>query len=39
MVSPRQGLPVVRLGKTDDTIRDPLVAALGDVVALFPVRK
>ncbi|WP_336979245.1 serine hydrolase [Altererythrobacter fulvus] len=39
MVSPRQGLTVVRLGKTDDAIRDPLVAALGDVVALFPVRK
>ncbi|HTN13194.1 MAG TPA: serine hydrolase [Sphingomonadaceae bacterium] len=39
MVSPSQGLTVVRLGKTDDTIRDPLVAALGDVVALFPIRK
>ncbi len=39
MISPRQGLTVVRLGKTDDAIRDPLVAALGDVVALFPVRK
>lgn len=38
MVSPRQGLTLVRLGKTDDTIRDPLVAALGDVVAQFPVR-
>lgn len=36
MVSPRQGLTVVRLGKSDDAARDPVVAALGDVVALFP---
>ncbi len=36
LVSPSQKLVVVRLGKTDDPIRDPLVAALGKIVALYP---
>lgn len=38
LVSPRQGLTIVRLGKTDETARDPLVAKLGEIVALYPER-
>lgn len=36
LVSPSRHLVVVRLGKTDDAGRDPVVAALGKVVALYP---
>ncbi len=36
MVSPDQELVVVRLGKTDDEARSPLVAHLADIFALFP---
>lgn len=36
MVSPDQRLTVVRLGKTDDDIRGPLVDILGEIVALYP---
>jgi CubicO group peptidase (beta-lactamase class C family) len=36
LVSPRRRLVVVRLGKTDDDVRRPLIDALGDLVALYP---
>jgi CubicO group peptidase (beta-lactamase class C family) len=36
LVSPRQKLVVVRLGKTQDGERDAVVRRLADVVALFP---
>lgn len=36
LVSPSRHLVVVRLGKTDEEGRDPVVAALGRVVALYP---
>lgn len=36
LVSPRSHLVVVRLGKTDDGTRSPVVAALGRIVALYP---
>ena len=36
VVAPEQGLTVVRLGKTDDAERDPVIAAIGDIVALYP---
>jgi CubicO group peptidase (beta-lactamase class C family) len=36
LVSPSRHLVVVRLGKTDDDTRRPLIDALGDVVALYP---
>lgn len=36
IVSPRQQLVVVRLGKTDDADREALVAALAEIVALYP---
>ena len=38
IVSPDQGLTVVRLGKTQDAERAPLVKALGDIVELYPSR-
>ncbi len=38
LVSPEQGLVVVRLGKTDRVDEDPLVATLAELVALYPVR-
>lgn len=38
IVSPDQGITVVRLGKTQDAERAPLVKALGEIVALYPVR-
>ena len=36
IVSPRQQLVVVRLGKTDDADRPALVDALAGIVALYP---
>lgn len=36
LVSPRQRLVVVRLGKTDDDARDALVERLADIVELYP---
>jgi len=36
LVSPRQQLTIVRLGKTNDDIRGPLVQALADIDALYP---
>jgi CubicO group peptidase (beta-lactamase class C family) len=36
LVSPRQKLVVVRLGKTDDADRPALVDALAEIVALYP---
>lgn len=36
VVAPDRGLTVVRLGKTDDGERDPVIAAIGKVVALYP---
>lgn len=38
LVSPRQGLTVVRLGKTDQAGRTPVVKTLGEIVALYPER-
>ena len=38
MVSPDQRLTVVRLGKSDDALRGPLVADLAEIVALYPER-
>lgn len=38
LVSPEQGLVVVRLGKTDRADEDPLVETLAELVALYPVR-
>lgn len=38
LVSPRQGLTVVRLGKTDQEDREALVDALAEIVALYPER-
>lgn len=38
LVSPEQGLVVVRLGKTDGEDEDPLVQTLAELVALYPVR-
>jgi len=38
LVSPRQGLTVVRLGKTDSPGRDPVAKGLGEIVALYPER-
>lgn len=37
VVAPDRGLTVVRLGKTDDGGRDPVIKAIGDIVALYPV--
>ena len=37
LVSPRQGLTVVRLGKTDEGQREALEDALADLVQLYPV--
>ncbi len=39
LVSPRQKLVVVRLGKTDEPDRDALVDALAKIVALYPKRR
>lgn len=36
LVSPSKKLTVVRLGKTDDAAREPLVDALSDIVELYP---
>jgi len=36
VVAPDRALTVVRLGKTDDAGRDPVIAAIGDIVALYP---
>jgi CubicO group peptidase (beta-lactamase class C family) len=36
LVSPSRKLTVVRLGKTDDPLRAPLVDRLADIVALYP---
>lgn len=36
LVSPAQGVTVVRLGKTDDSKHAPVRAALADIVKLFP---
>jgi len=36
VVAPDRGLTVVRLGKTDDAERDPVIAAIGEIVALYP---
>jgi len=36
LVSPGRKLVVVRLGKTDDEQRAPLVDALADIVGLYP---
>ena len=36
LVSPSRHLVVVRLGKTADDTRRPLIDALGDIVALYP---
>ena len=36
IVSPRQQLVVVRLGKTDDADRPALVEALAGIVTLYP---
>lgn len=36
LVSPQQKLVVVRLGKTDDAMRGPLVQRLADLVELYP---
>lgn len=36
LVSPSRHLVVVRLGKTNDDVRRPLIDALGDLVALYP---
>jgi CubicO group peptidase (beta-lactamase class C family) len=36
VVAPDRGVTVVRLGKTDDGERDPVIAAIGDIVALYP---
>lgn len=36
VVAPDRKLTVVRLGKTDDGDRDPVIAAIGDIVALYP---
>ena len=36
LVSPRQKLTVVRLGKTDQPDRDALVDALAKITALYP---
>lgn len=36
VVSPTQGLTVVRLGKTDDSNHEPLRAAIARIVQLFP---
>ena len=38
IVSPQQGLTVVRLGVTQDLERDALVAELADIFALYPVK-
>ncbi len=38
LVSPDQGLVVVRLGRTDSEDEDPLVEILAALVALYPVR-
>jgi CubicO group peptidase (beta-lactamase class C family) len=38
IVSPSQGLTIVRLGKTDQAQRDALVDALADIAALYPGR-
>ena len=36
VVAPDRGLTVVRLGKTDDAERDPVIEGIGDIVALYP---
>ena len=38
IVSPEQGLTVVRLGKTQDAGRAPVVSAVGDIFELYPAR-
>jgi CubicO group peptidase (beta-lactamase class C family) len=35
VVAPDRGLTVVRLGKTDDAERDPVIEAIGDIAALY----
>ncbi len=37
IVSPKQKLTIVRFGKTQDEVLDPVVAQLGEIVRLFPV--
>jgi CubicO group peptidase (beta-lactamase class C family) len=37
-VSPQQRVTVVRLGRTDDDARTGVVAAMGDIFALYPAR-
>ncbi len=39
LVSPRQGLTIVRLGKTQDAERDPVKAGLGQIASLYPDRR
>ncbi len=38
LISPRQSLTIVRLGKTQDSQRDPVKAGLGQIAALYPLR-
>ena len=38
IVSPEQRLTIVRLGKTDDALRRPLVEAIAEIAALYPPR-
>lgn len=38
LVSPRQGLTIVRLGNTQDSQRDPVKAGLGEIASLYPER-
>lgn len=39
IVSPDQGVVLVRLGKNDDGVRDPVNEALGKIMAGFPVKR
>jgi CubicO group peptidase (beta-lactamase class C family) len=39
LVSPRQGLTIVRLGNTQDSDRDPVKAGLGQIANLYPIRR
>jgi CubicO group peptidase (beta-lactamase class C family) len=38
IVSPEQQLTIVRLGKTDDALRQPLVEKIAAIAALYPSR-
>jgi CubicO group peptidase (beta-lactamase class C family) len=38
LVSPAQDLVIVRLGKTQDNVREPVQSAIGRIAALFPER-